>query len=222
MRFSKRHWCYVIKLIYWCYFSADFRLVKSGEKRCISFNNTYSLMVRGNSVSFVVSENTSIRNSLNRLIIPIILYRNTGGPSSLQEPGRDSCLRAVLCYNCGYLQKLIWDVIKRFFFLKRKRKNVMFLKKIDLPYCLVVFFVVCPRLVPFWSVFGELALFWCSTAKIKRKTRQNSDFRIVRLSRRIIPLENYPRPQFLQKFKAEMLQFHVHSLDSQFLPQIVH
>ena len=123
--------------------------------------------------------------------------------------------------NCGYLQKLIWDLIKRFFFLKRKRKNVMFLKKIDLPYCLVVFFVVCPRLVPFWSVFGELALFWCSTAK--RKTRQNSDFRIVRLSRRIIPLENYPRPQFLQKFKAEMSQFHVvHSLDSQFLKQNVY
>ena len=97
----------------------------------------------------------------------------------------------------------------------------MFLKKIDLPYCLVVFFVVCPRLRPFWSVFGELALFWCSTAK--RKTRQNSDFRSVRLSRRTIPLENYPRPQFLQNSKAEMLQFHVvHSLDSQFLPQIVY
>ena len=55
-----------------------------------------------------------------------------------------------------------------------------------------------------------------------RKTSQNSDSRSVRRSRRIIPLENYPRPQFLQKFKAEMLQFHVHSLDSQFLPQIVH
>ena len=50
---------------------------------------------------------------------------------------------------------------------------------------------------------------------------QNSDFPSVRRSRRIIQLENYPRPQFLQKFKAEMLQFHVHSLDSQFLPQIV-
>ena len=137
MRFSKRHWCYVIKLIYWCYFSADFRLVESGKKRCISFNNTYSLMVRGNSVSFVVSENTRIRNSLNRLTIakqsfflkmdlPIILYRNTGGPSSLQEPGRDSCLRAVLCYNCGYLQKLIWDVIKRFFFKEKEKKCYVF------------------------------------------------------------------------------------------------
>ena len=30
----------------------------------------------------------------------------------------------------------------KWFFLKA-RKNVMFLNKIDLPYCLVVFFVVC-------------------------------------------------------------------------------
>ena len=96
----------------------------------------------------------------------------------------------------------------------------MFLNKIDLPYCLVVFFVVCPHLRRFWRVFSKLALFWCSTAK--RKTRPNSDFRSVRRSRPIIPLENYPRPQFFQKFKAEMLQFQVHSLDSQFLPQIVH
>ena len=59
------------------------------------------------------------------------------------------------------------------------------------------------------------ALFWCSIAK--RKSRQNSDFLSVRRLRRIIPLENYPRPQFLQNFKAEKLQFHVHSLDSQFL-----
>ena len=45
------------------------------------------------------------------------------------------------------------------FFLK-EIKNVMFLNKFDVPYCLVVFFVVCPRLRPFWSVFGELALFY--------------------------------------------------------------
>ena len=50
------------------------------------------------------------------------------------------------------------------FFLK-EIKNVMFLNKIDVPYCLVVFFVVCPRLRPFWSVFGELVLFSCPTAK---------------------------------------------------------
>ena len=107
---------------------------------------------------------------------------------------------------------------KRFFL--KERKIVTFLNKIDLLYRLVVFFVVCPRLRPFWSVFGELALFWCSTAK--RKTRPKSDFRSVHRSRRIIPLENYLRPQFLQKLKAEMLQFHVHSLDSKFFPQIVH
>ena len=140
----------------------------------------------------------------------------TDGPSSLHERGRDSCLRAVMCYKRLFPKARVG--CKRFFL--KERKNVMFLNKIDVPYCLVVFFVVCPRFRPFWSVFGELALFWCSTAK--RKTRESSDSRSVRRSRRIIPLENYSRPQFLQKFKAEMLQFHFHSLDSQFFPQIVH
>ena len=82
----------------------------------------------------------------------------------------DSCLRAVLYYKQIYKGL---DACQRFF-LKR-RENVMFSNKIDLPYCLVVFFVVCPRLRPFWSVFGELACFWCSTAKIT--TRQHKDFR---------------------------------------------
>ena len=136
----------------------------------------------------------------------------TGGPSSLHVTL--ACERC--CITNGFTKVCMGC---QRFFLKR-RENVMFSNKIDLPYCLVVFFVVCPRLRPFWSVFGELACFWCSTAKIK--TRQHRDFRSVRLSRRIIPLENYPRPQFLDKFKAEMLQFHVHSLDSQFVPQIVH
>ena len=122
----------------------------------------------------------------------------TGGPSSLHKRGRDSCLRVVVCYKRLFIKA--WMGCKQFFL--KERKNVMFFNKIDLPNCLVVFFV-CPRLRPFWSVFGELALFWCSTAK--RKTRQNSDSRSVRRSRRIIPLENYPWPQFLQKFKAEML-----------------
>ena len=120
------------------------------------------------------------------------------------------------CVTNGFLQRLVCYVAV---FLKREKK-MLFLNKIDVPYCLVVFFVVCPRLRPFWGVFGELVLFWCSTAK--RKTRQNSDSRSVRRLRRIILLENYPRPQFLQKFKEEMLQFHVHSLGSQFLLQIVH
>ena len=83
---------------------------------------------------------------------------NTGSPSSLQERGRDSCLQEVLCYKRLFAKACVG--CKRFFL--KVRKNVMFLNKIDLPYCLVVFFVVCPRLRPFWSVFGELALFWCS------------------------------------------------------------
>ena len=87
---------------------------------------------------------------------------------------RDSCLRAVLYYKRIY--KGLYGMSTVFF---KRRENVMFSKKkIDLPYCLVVFFVVCPRLRPFWSVFGELACFWCSTA-IKIKTRQHRDFRSV-------------------------------------------
>ena len=85
----------------------------------------------------------------------------TGSPSLLHERRRDSCLRAVLCYKRLFTKACMG--CKRFFL--KERKNVMFLNKIDLPYCLVVFFVVYPRLWPFWSVFGELALFWCSTAK---------------------------------------------------------
>ena len=71
--------------------------------------------------------------------------QNTGAPSSLQERGRDSCLRAVLCYKRLFTKACMG--CKRFFL--KERKNVMFLNKIDLSYCLVVFFVVCPRLRPF-------------------------------------------------------------------------
>ena len=99
--------------------------------------------------------------------------KSTGGPSSLQERGRDSCLQTVLCYKWLFTNACMGC---KWFFLK-ERKSVMFLNKIDLPYCLVVFFVVCLNLRPFWSIFGKVALFWCSTAK--RKTRQNSDFRSV-------------------------------------------
>ena len=144
-----------------------------------------------------------------------------------EEPGRDSCfsllawysfLRAVLCYN-GYGTKACMGC-KRFFLKARKNqlKNVMFLNKIDLPYCLVVFFVVCSRLRPFWSVFGELPRRYFGVPLLREiQGRTVINFLSVRRSRRIIPLEHYPRPQFLQNFKAEKLQFHVHSLDSQFL-----
>ena len=42
------------------------------------------------------------------------------------------------CVTNGYLQRVVWDVNG---FLK-ERKNVMFLNKISVPYCIVVFFVV--------------------------------------------------------------------------------
>ena len=143
-----------------------------------------------------------------------VCVQATGGPSSLHEHGQDSCLLVVMCYKCIHVFTKAWKGCKQF--CKREKMLCFKIKST----CLVVFFVVYPCLRPFWGVFGKLALFWCSTAK--RKTRQNSDSCRVRHLRRIIPLENYPRPQFLQKFKAEMLEFHVHSLDSQFLPQIVH
>ena len=69
----------------------------------------------------------------------------TGGPSSFHQRGRDSCLRAVLCYKRLFTKACMG--CKRFFL--KERKNVMFLNKINLPYCFVVFFVVCSRLRPF-------------------------------------------------------------------------
>ena len=54
----------------------------------------------------------------------------------------------------------------------------MFLNKIDLLYCLVVFFVVCPPLRPFWSVFGELALFWCSSLFLDQSNARTAEKKI--------------------------------------------
>ena len=152
----------------------------------------------------------------------------TGGPSSLHWRTRSWLLlfsaRMVLFPASGVvLQRLFTKACmgcKRFFLKARKNqlKNVMFLNKIDLPYCLVVFFVVCSRLRPFWSVFGELPRRYFGVPLLREiQGRTVINFLSVRRSRRIIPLEHYPRPQFLQNFKAEKLQFHVHSLDSQFL-----
>ena len=59
-------------------------------------------------------------------------------PSSQLERGRDSCLRAV--YKRIFTKACIG--CKRFFL--KERENGMFLNKIDLPYCLVLFFVVVP------------------------------------------------------------------------------
>ena len=63
--------------------------------------------------------------SLHILLAAIL---TTGGPSSLQERGRDSCLLAVLCYKQLFTKGCM--VCKRFFL--KERKNVMFLNKIDL------------------------------------------------------------------------------------------
>ena len=60
-----------MKLVLWYHILADFTLEKSekDEKWCISFNKTYSLAFKGNSTSFEVSENTSLRSFLCRSTI---------------------------------------------------------------------------------------------------------------------------------------------------------
>ena len=84
----------------------------------------------------------TVKNIVNQLCCSV-----TGAPSSLHERGRDSCLclRAVLCYKRLFTKACMG--CKQFFL--KERKNVMFVNKIDLSYCLVVFFVGCPRLRPF-------------------------------------------------------------------------
>ena len=76
-----------------------------------------------------------------------ISFQSTGGPNSLHERGRDSCLRAVLCYKRLFTTASMR--CKRF--LLKERKNVMFLNKVDVPYGLVVFFVVCLPCLSFSS-----------------------------------------------------------------------
>ena len=48
-----------------------------------------------------------------------------------------ACELALCCVTNGYLQRLVWNV------------NGFSTNKIDLPYCLAVFFVFWPRLRPF-------------------------------------------------------------------------
>ena len=60
----------------------------------------------------------------------ISVGRNTGCPSSLQELGRDSCLRALLCYK--WLFTKAYMGCKRFF-LKEGKSVYMFLNKNRLP-----------------------------------------------------------------------------------------
>ena len=95
----------------------------------------------------------------------LTILHNTGDPSSLQERGRDSCLRTVLCYKRSFTKALAEPSMgcKRFFL--KARTNVMFLNKINLPYCLVVFFVA--------RVLGRFAAVEHQHSANSRKTLQN-------------------------------------------------
>ena len=69
--------------------------------------------------------------------------------------------RECYCVTNSYLQTLVWDVNS----FGQKREKIFFLNNIDLSYSLVVFFVLCPYLRPFWTIFTRLAPFWCSATK---------------------------------------------------------
>ena len=60
-------------------------------------------------------------------------------------------MNADVTLACEWCYKQLFTKVcmgcKRFFL--KERKNVFFLNKINLPYCFVVFFVVCSRLRPF-------------------------------------------------------------------------
>ena len=111
-----------------------------------------------NKINFVISSVIRVINKIGRprsgspiCLITSMITDRIGGhevllPNSLHERGRDSCyLRAVLCYKRLFTK----DCMGCKQFILKERKNVMFLNKIDVPYCLVVFFAVCPRVRPF-------------------------------------------------------------------------
>ena len=75
-----------------------------------------------------------------------LVYQVTGGPSADVTLACERC-----CVTNGYLQKPCVGC-KRFFL--KEKKNVMFLSKIDLLYCLVVFFVLFARVSGRFEAFS--------------------------------------------------------------------
>ena len=71
------------------------------------------------------------------------IFQKSQMPGGFPRGGGMLKLRFDRYITNGYLQKACMRC-KRF--SVKERKNDMFL--IDLPYCLIVFFVVCPRLTP--------------------------------------------------------------------------
>ena len=102
----------------------------------------------------------SVRTLINNSSGYKLTNWTTGGPSSLHERGRDSCLRVVLCYKRLFIKACMG--CKQFFL--KERKNVMFFNKIDLPNCLVVFFVVYPRCL--YLLLDQLPNFKIGSSKL--------------------------------------------------------
>ena len=66
----------------------------------------------------------------------LLFCQYTGGPSSLQERGRDSCLRAVLCYKRLFIRVCMG--CKRFFLKERKNVYVFKWNRLTLLLCCVL------------------------------------------------------------------------------------
>ena len=93
---------------------------------------------------------------------------HTGGPSSIQERGRDSCLRAVLCYKRIFTSLKACMGCKRFFL--KEKKYVMFLNKIDLYLIALLYFLLFARVSGRFETFPARAL--GSGTTTKNRTRQ--------------------------------------------------
>ena len=102
----------------------------------------------------------SVRTLINNSSGYKLTNWTTGGLSSLHERGRDSCLRVVLCYKRLFIKACMG--CKQFFL--KERKNVMFFNKIDLPNCLVVFFVVYSRCL--YLLLDQLPNFKIGSSKL--------------------------------------------------------
>ena len=99
----------------------------------------------------------------------------------------DVTLASLMCYKRLFTKACV----ERKRFILEKKRNVVFLNKIDLPYCLVVFFNflfarVSGRFEAFSVTVSAILVFHCQE---KDKEEQ---WRSIRRSRRIILLGNYP------------------------------
>ena len=88
---------------------------------CISGQTWITIKEREEQIKVGAKKTIFTAGHSNKLKLAHVIS-TTGGPSSLHERGRDSCLRAVLCYKRLFIKACMG--CKRFFL--KERKNVVF------------------------------------------------------------------------------------------------